>query len=301
MRAYSGDEDYWKIREFLREVFLCNNRRRIAWLTSNFDYWRWHMVENVGLVDSLEEAIFIWENEEHKIAAVLINQDHHQAILNIHPNFRTKELEAEMLAIAEQHFATRGKNFYICACENDRLRQELLTQRGYTVTQEKPEYQWWYDLTQTLPKLSIPDGYTVRAIGDIEELPSRSWTSWRAFHPDEPDENYQGWEWSLNWQRAPLYRRDLDIVAVTPDAQLVAYCVFWFDDVIRTGLFEPVAVMPEHQRRGLGTAIMIEAMQRAKRMGATLATVSGYETGANALYRSLATSYDLHKAWVKML
>jgi len=74
-----------------------------------------------------------------------------------------------------------------------------------------------------------------------------------------------------------LYRRDLDIVAVAPDDQVVAYCVLWYDDVTRTGLFDPVAVMPEYQQRGLGRAILVEAMRRAKNMGATLATVSGFE------------------------
>ncbi len=59
VRTYQGEEDYWRIRAFLREVFLRNDRRRIAWQTSNFDYWRWHMFENVGIVDALEQAIYI--------------------------------------------------------------------------------------------------------------------------------------------------------------------------------------------------------------------------------------------------
>jgi hypothetical protein len=101
----------------------------------------------------------------------------------------------------------------------------------------------------------------VRALGEVEELPARSWASWRAFHPDEPDERYQGWEWYHNIQRIPLYRRDLDVVAVAPNGEIASFCTVWFDDVTRTGVFEPVGTAPEHQRRGLGKAVMCEGLQ----------------------------------------
>ena len=90
----------------------------------------------------------------------------------------------------------------------------------------------------------------------------RSWLSWKAFHSDEPDERYEGWEWYRNVQRFPLYRRDLDLVAVAPDGELAAFCTVWFDDVTRTGSFELVGAHPAHQRRGLGRAVMYEGLRR---------------------------------------
>jgi hypothetical protein len=33
-----------------------------------------------------------------------------------------------------------------------------------------------------------------------------------------------GWRWYRDVQRAPLYRRDLDLVAVAPDGELAAFC-----------------------------------------------------------------------------
>jgi GNAT superfamily N-acetyltransferase len=113
-------------------------------------------------------------------------------------------------------------------------------------------------------------GYTVRALGDQDELPARSWLSWKAFHPNEPDEKYEGWEWYKNVQRIPLYRRDLDIVAVASGGELAAFCTVWFDDVTRTAVFEPVGTHPDHQKRGLGKAVMSEGLRRAQRLGATL-------------------------------
>ena len=140
----------------------------------------------------------------------------------------------------------------------------------------------------------------VRALGDESELPARSWLSWKVFHPDELDEKYQGWEWYRNVQRVPIYRRDLDIVAVAADGELAAFCTVWFDDITRTAVFEPVGTHPNHQKRGLGKAVMNEGLRRAQRLGATLATVSSYSTGAHALYESMGfTEVDLLEPWIK--
>lgn len=302
LRPYQGDEDYWRIRAFLREVFLRNGRRAVSWQTATFDYWRWHMVENVQVVASLEQSIFLWETAQGQLGAVLNLDNDHDAVLHVHPDFRSEALEIEMLTLAEQQFATAGNPFFILAHSRDLLRQSLLRQRGYSETGGTPEYQWRRDLTLPLPEPCPAPGYRVRAIGDVDELPARSWVSWRAFHPDEPDAAYEGWEWSLNWRRSPLYRRDLDIVATAPDGSIVGYCILWYDDVTRAGLFDPVAVMPEHQRRGLAQAMMTAAMRQAQAQGATLAFVGGYEPGPNALYASvLSPEYDLNTPWMKVM
>ncbi len=144
----------------------------------------------------------------------------------------------------------------------------------------------------------MPSGYSVRSLGDKEELPARTLVSWRAFHPDAPDSDYEGWDWYLNIQRAPLYRRDLDIVAVAPGGELAYFCTVWFDDVTRTGAFEPVGTAPNHQQRGLGKAVMVEGLNRLKHLGATLATVSSFTPPAHALYSSMGfTDYSLLEPW----
>ena len=148
--------------------------------------------------------------------------------------------------------------------------------------------------------MPIPPGYTVRSLGEAHELPARSWASWRGFHPDEPDEDYEGWEWYLNIQRCPLYRRDLDIVAVAPGGEIASFCTFWYDDVTRSAYIEPVATVPEHLRLGLARATITEGLRRVKRMGATRAFVGGYEPGPDALYSAvLSPDHDCSEEWVK--
>lgn len=288
MRLYRGEEDYWRIRGFLRDVFLANGRHELSWQVYRFDYWRWHGIENLGH-GKLESDVFIWETLEGRMAAVLNREGPGRAFLQVHPGLRTVELEEEMIAVAEEHLAAPGPNGVLrlrVACpERDELRRDILTRRGY-IKQEFLERHHRRPLARPIPEVPVPAGYTVRSVGDGEELPARSFVSWKAFHPGEPDDRYQGWEWYRNIQRAPLYRRDLDIVVTAPDDTFASFCTIWFDDVTRTGAFEPVGTAPEHQRRGLGRAAMFEGLRRLGRMGALLACVGSESPDAYAFYTS---------------
>ena len=101
MRSYQTEDDTWRIRGFLREVFLLNGRREVSWQAARFDYWRWHGIENMG-DGRLERDVFIWETTDGQIAAVLNRESAGEATLQVHPGRRTPELEQEMIAAADE-------------------------------------------------------------------------------------------------------------------------------------------------------------------------------------------------------
>lgn len=302
MRNYQTEEDYWCIREFLREVSILNDRHDFAWSLLRWDYWRWHVNENIYHL-KLEDVVTLWEADGH-IVAVLNADCPGEAFFQIHPAYHGLELISEMLDVAEQKLPNKkddGKQELITWVNaEDAIHKDILTRRGYARSKFSAEHMRSRPFSQPIPDSVAPGGYTVRALGDESELPARSWLSWKAFHPDEPDEKYQGWEWYRNIQRVPLYRRDLDIVAVAADGELAAFCTVWFDDITRTAVFEPVGTHPNHQKRGLGKAVMSEGLRRAQRLGATLATVSSYSAGAHALYESMGfTDVDILEPWIR--
>ena len=47
LRTYQFEDDYWRIRNFLREVFMLNDRRMLSWPVARLDYWRWHGIMNL--------------------------------------------------------------------------------------------------------------------------------------------------------------------------------------------------------------------------------------------------------------
>jgi mycothiol synthase len=303
-RPYQSEDNFWRARDFLRRVYLANERREWSWQVYRWDYWRWHINENIFRVP-LAEAIALWETPTGELAAILNLDNPGEVAHQLDPAHRTLALEEAMLAHAETHLAKADadgrRSLIVWAHDEDPLRPALLAERGYTV-HFRGDHQRRRSLEAPLPDPPLAPGYTVRALGGSEELPARSWLSWRAFHPDEPDEKYEGWAWYENVQRCPLYRQQLDLVAVAADGELAAFTTVWFDDVTRSGAFEPVGVEPGHQRRGLGKAVMAEGLRRLQRLGATQAHVNSYSEPAHALYASMGfMEMDVSAAWRKEL
>jgi GNAT superfamily N-acetyltransferase len=87
--------------------------------------------------------------------------------------------------------------------------------------------------------------------------------------------------------RSPTYRPDLDLVAVAPEGSLAAFTLVWYDPLARLGLFEPMGCHPDHQRRGLATALLYEGLRRLASRGAQVAYVNAWGTDpAASLYQA---------------
>jgi GNAT superfamily N-acetyltransferase len=189
--------------------------------------------------------------------------------------------------------------------EDDELRNRVLVRRGYTTFESEHaiERHGRRSLAEPIPPAPLPEGFTVRSMGDVDEHPQRSLCSWRAFHPDEPEDGCdRTGSWYRNVQRAPLYRRDLDVVAVAPNGDLASFAVCYFDDASRTGVFVLDGTARQHQRCGLGKAVMTEALRRLQDRGATTAYVSWYEAPAGALYESVGFVDERRgRAWLRHL
>ena len=78
-----GEDDYYRVRDFLREAYLLNGRREYCWQPYRLDYARWHGLRNISNT-SYEEAMFIWE-ADGRIAGVLNAEDTKNAFLQVHP------------------------------------------------------------------------------------------------------------------------------------------------------------------------------------------------------------------------
>lgn len=299
VRPYQTEDDYRRIQDFLREVFMLNGRREHSWHVARLDYWRWHFVLNLQVCGPLEDAVTFWELGQ--IAAVMHPVGWGEVRLHVHPRFRTAALEDDMLAYAEQHLWDRSRVgrrvVWLPVFADDALRQQVLAQRGYTRRSGRTHH-WRRDLDSPIPEVPVAPGYLLRSMGDLDEHPARSWASWRAFHADEPAANYDGdWSWFQNIQAAPLYCRDLDIVAAAPGGEIAAFCTIFYDEVTQSAVAVLVGTAAEHQRRGLGKAVMYEGLRRLQRLGCTRVFANAYDPPAEALYRSVLGTMEVAETW----
>jgi mycothiol synthase len=303
LRSYRDEEDYWRIRQFLREVFILNDRREHSWHVSRWDYLQWHMITTCQICPPLKEVTTIWENPVGQIAAVMNPLDPDEAFLHIHPAYRTPELEQEMIAHAEQTFsniqADGMRRLYIPVDEDDQFRKDILQGRGYAGIGNLG-FEHYRDLDAPIPEPRIPPGYAIRSMGGVDEHPARSWASWQAFHPEEPDDDYDpDASWYKNIQRGPLYRRDLDIVAATQGGEIAAFCTIYYDDSTRSAVTDLVGTATPHQQRGLGKAVIFEGMRRLQRMGCTRVFAKATDAVADALYNSVMPVRLISETWIK--
>ncbi len=297
------------MRQFLREVMLLNDLHQHSWHIARLDYWWWFAQPDLEKMN-LKDVIFFWETETGEIAAVLNPEGKGQAYLQTHPKYRTPELEEEMIATAEEnlkHPNREGRQrSLVYANSTDTLRHDILKRHGYQKVErpETSEIIHIFPLSKEIAEVKTPASYTIRALGHGLELLERCYASGLGFHDDDINtarENREDPTWYHHIQNAPLYRRDLDIVAIARDGSIASFCTVWFDDVTRTAYFEPVATVPKHQRHGLGKAVLTEGLKRLKTMGAKIATVGGYSDAANGLYFSVfGEEYDLLQPWEKL-
>ena len=157
----SNEDDYWRVRNFLREVFRLNDRLEHSWHVARLDHWRWHLIQTCQVCAPFEQVTVAWETPEGHIAAVLHPICHDEIRLHMHPGFRTPELEAEIFTYAEEHYSDQtedgGRILYVPVLSDDTLRQAALTRCGFS-RQPGWGHHWRRDLDAPLPVSPVPDG-----------------------------------------------------------------------------------------------------------------------------------------------
>lgn len=111
------------------------------------------------------------------------------------------------------------------------------------------------------------------------------------FSISEPGEKTDEWQWRLVIHRGfdndgvmkalteetvesakQLYTDDYIKIFAKKDGEYVSHCGLWYRGG-ETAYIEPVATVPEYRRKGLGKAVVYEALKRAKKQGAKRAIV----------------------------
>jgi ribosomal protein S18 acetylase RimI-like enzyme len=194
----------------------------------------------------------------------------------VQPELRRTPLAEEIYIWAEEHTAA-----ILRAAGQDTIRANYISQnddvviarllaRGFQRTQEDAVCMI-QSLDGLLLRPALPDGYTVRGSKGEIEVAVRATAQYNAFTNTAPFDIYV--ERFRRFMRSPVYDPETDVVAVSPDGRIGSFCIVWPDPVTGAGLFEPVGTHPDFRQRGLGKAVMIEALHRLKDRGMNRAIV----------------------------
>ena len=186
---------------------------------------------------------------------------------------------AEEAAIALARAAGRRQVGVFWVVPEDGFHTQWLEERGYRVTTYDPALA--RSLTGPITGFQAPEGYQVRSCKGLEEAENRARVQYAAFGNSVPFEPYL--QRFIQFMQSPGYEPDTDVVAVGPDGRIAAFCITWVDPLNRVGLFEPVGTHPDFQRKGLGKAVMLEALRRLQKQGMEQAIVCTVHDNAAAL------------------
>lgn len=228
----------------------------------------------------------IWETADGEVAAfALLESDF--LTPSIAPDYRRSEaLLGQILRWAEAEVKAAGLTELLTwGYERESATRDFLEAQGFGL-QDEPSYlvKFQRDLAEPIPELAPLEGITVRHVGGEHEFTERIEAHRDAFAPSRFSREVYD-----RVRSSPVYRPELDLVAVAEDGTIVGYCICWFDPLTQFGVFEPVGTRAAYQGRGIGKRVMTEGLRRLQALGAEVATLhtgSGNAQGIG-LYEAL--------------
>jgi ribosomal protein S18 acetylase RimI-like enzyme len=293
VRPYRNDDADWRaVRDLLVRT---HGAQGPGW---NWDIRRWDGMrfhrEAPVIADHLAAVIGCWEDAAGRLVGAVHPEGGGDPFLELDPGWR--HLEPQMLAWAEAHVARTTdarRTVELFAWDWDEPRRALLVARGYT---QRASGGWLRVLRVGAwpravargaadPALAAGYGLAETSEATLEVDASRMATLLNAAFGRTA---HTAAEYRTFMTGAPAFRHDLNLVAVAPDGSFAAHVGVYWDPVNRHGVFEPVCTHPDHLRRGLARALVLEGARRLEALGAVTAAVdTGDMEAANAFYRSL--------------
>jgi predicted N-acetyltransferase YhbS len=298
---YEPDRDFLRVRDFLVDTFSLTDKP-LNWRLERWNYARYFVTpllatDGVGEPDMsayqaairlFDASTGVWENEAGEVAGV-VNIEHAdkshsgwgEAFFQHHPDYDF--LLPEMLDFAEAKLRNRERNrLFILIYDHDEALQAVAGARGYRRNDEYTRWDSVFTIQGELPGYTLPEGYRLQSMADDNDLERRRKAFGLGFNHIDPHD----WPSLLanqELQKAPDYRRDLDLYVVAPDGDFVSFCIVWWDERNRIAMLEPVGTVAEHRRKGLARAVVLEAIRRAAALGAEKVFVGSDQ----AFYQSL--------------
>ncbi len=288
-RPYRDAADLEKMRQLLQAGRQAANGTYYIHI-GDLSWWLFYP----PLEFELWQYLHLWDDPENPreiLAWSLVSPDCYTADVVLQPRLRGSALAQQMYVWAEEAIIALGRSDnqelvrMMWVAEDDKVLDGHLRQGGFC--RAKEDVSMLRLLDEDIPAPVLPEGYVVRGCSGECEVEQRAAAQHGAFGSTAPFDRYTNR--FRRFMRSPVYMPELDVVAAAPDGRIGAFCITWLDPLNKVGNFEPVGTHPDFQRKGLGKAVMFEALRGLKERGMTHAIVCTAETNTPAvrLYESV--------------
>jgi ribosomal protein S18 acetylase RimI-like enzyme len=138
----------------------------------------------------------------------------------------------------------------------------------------------------------IPPGFTIRSLASELEV-----EAYVELHQAVFETKNMTVEWRQRTLQQSDYRPDLDVVVVSPNGRLAAFCIGWLHG--KNGQIEPLGCHAEYRRYALGRIALAEVLRRLQAAGAAQIFVEtdNYRNTAMKLYEHMGFQV-IRNVWV---
>ena len=256
------EEDYDAVLDFLIALNR-EERAHINWNWARFEWMIGHPLTDCSLLDKMG----LWLDGGTVVGAALYDMYPGEAFCGVLPGY--EKLYPEILAYAWR--ALRDENgLGVAICDGSVRETETALAQGFTLA-EQSETVLVKDLADELP-VKFPAGYSIAEPDPATDIEAMQWLFWQGFDHGSDREEFEREGKALSRPR-PHFDPRLGLAAKDAHGELVSYCGLWYHKGTDYAYVEPVCTVPRHRGKGLAGALLCEAMNRARALGAKKAYV----------------------------
>jgi ribosomal protein S18 acetylase RimI-like enzyme len=221
------------------------------------------------LLSSIRSTTRIWKQNNQIVGFAFVDEFNNLWFETETEFALLDELETEIvqwgvICIKRHNAETGTDNTLDGTCSaNDSHRSSLLRKHGFLL-EEVRSLHYSRPLSQRIIEYPLPLGFSIRCVKGKDEVEQLVALHRAAFGTDNMTIEYR-----IAMMDTPQYVREMDLVAVTPNDELSAFCVCGFDDPDKSvGYTDPIGTHPSYQRMGLGKALVSAGLIALKKAGA---------------------------------
>ena len=238
-------------------------KQNINWNWARFEW----MMEHPEFDKSTADSIGLWTCGDKVVGAAIYDMYFGEAFCGVLPEYAG--LYPRVLDYAFR--SLRDENgLGVAICDGSRHEIEAALQAGFAPAEQ----------TETIMAISLDKAFTPALPADlrfvspdpIRDAEALQWLFWQGFDHGEDRAAFE-----KQPQAAPQIRRhcnpDLGVAAAAPTGEFVSFCCLWYMAGTDYAYVEPVCTIPSFRGRGAARAVIGEALNRARALGAKKAYV----------------------------
>ena len=254
---------YQQVCDFLIEINQENNYHN-NWNWARFEW----MYEHPLTKKELLKYMGLWFDDDHLVGAALIDMFFGEAFVGVLSKYH--HLYPEILKYAFENLKD-DEGLGVSIHDDNKEEIEEASKQGFFKADAEET-----DCVIKLDKeysVTLPNGFKIETY-DAEKHPKEmEWLFWQGFNHGNSKEEFLK-QYVESTGSRPHFNPYLCIVIKNERNELVASASTWYDSRTDYAYVEPVCVVPEYRKMGLGKAAVYVAINHARELGADTAIVN---------------------------